>query len=63
LVANDFAFESALFFFETNKLWTIADKGVNSETILAMTKRINGGTNGLDHRTELTNKFYGWLKS
>jgi len=63
LVANDFAFESALFFFESNKLWTITDKGVNPETILALTKRINGGTNGLDHRTELTNKFYGWLKS
>lgn len=63
LVANEFAFESALFFFESNKLWTITDKGVNPETILALTKRINGGTIGLDHRTELTNKFYGWLKA
>jgi putative chitinase len=63
LVANEFAFESALYFFESNKLWAITDKGVNAETILALTKRINGGTNGLDHRTELTNKFYGWLKS
>jgi putative chitinase len=63
LVANELSFESALFFFESNKLWSITDKGVNAETILALTKRINGGTNGLDHRTELTNKFYGWLKS
>jgi len=63
LVANEFAFESALYFFESNKLWAITDKGVNAETILALTKRINGGTNGLDHRTELTNKFYIWLKS
>lgn len=63
LVATEFAFESALYFFESNKLWAITDKGVNAETILALTKRINGGTNGLDHRTELTNKFYAWLQS
>ena len=63
LVATDYAFESAIFFFDSNKLWSIADKGVNYNTILAMTKRINGGTNGLKHRVELTNKYYGWLKS
>jgi putative chitinase len=63
LVATEFAFESAMFFFDNNKLWTIADKGVNDETILAMTKRINGGTLGLDHRKALTLKYYSWLKS
>jgi len=63
LVATDYAFESAIYFFDSNKLWAIADKGVNANTILAMTKRINGGTNGLKHRSELTNKYYGWLKS
>jgi putative chitinase len=63
LVATDYAFESAIYFFDSNKLWAIADKGVNDATILSMTKRINGGTNGLQHRSELTNKYYGWLKS
>lgn len=63
LVATDYAFEAALFFFEKNNLWAIADKGVNATTILSMTKRINGGTNGLDDRTSLTNRYYGWLKS
>jgi putative chitinase len=63
LVATEFAFESAMFFFDNNKLWAIADKGVNDETILAMTKRINGGTLGLDHRKALTLKYYSWLKS
>lgn len=63
LVATEYAFESAMFFFDNNKLWTIADKGINDETILAMTKRINGGTLGLDHRKALTLKYYGWLKS
>jgi len=61
LVASDYAFESAIFFFEKNNLWTIADKGVNADTILAMTKRINGGTNGLEDRVSLTNRYYSWL--
>jgi putative chitinase len=62
LVANEYAFESALFFFDNNKLWTICDKGIDDATILALTKRINGGTNGLDHRMSLTKRYYTWLK-
>jgi putative chitinase len=62
LVAGELAFESAMFFFERNKLWEICDKGVNKDTILALTKRINGGTHGLADREEKTIKFYGWLK-
>lgn len=62
LVASDYAFESAMFFFDRNKLWDICDKGVTDATILLLTKRINGGTNGLAHRSELTKKYYGWLK-
>jgi len=62
IVAEEYAFESAIFFFEKNKLWAICDKGVSADTILALTKRVNGGTNGLDHRTQLTNKYYEWAK-
>lgn len=62
LVASDYAFESAIFFFDRNKLWDICDKGVTDATILSLTKRINGGTTGLSHRSELTKKYYGWLK-
>jgi putative chitinase len=62
LVATKYAFESAMFFFEKNKLWEICDKGINDATILALTKRINGGTNGLSHRNELTKKYWGWVK-
>jgi putative chitinase len=61
LVATDYAFESAKYFFDKNKLWNICDKGVTDSTILSLTKRINGGTNGLDHRLELTKKYYEWL--
>ena len=62
LVATEFAFESAMFFFDKNKLWDICDKGVTKETILALTKRINGGTHGLADREEKTFKYHGYLK-
>lgn len=62
LVSTTYAFESAMFFFDRNKLWSICDQGVNDAAILALTKRINGGTNGLDHRKALTNKYYGYVK-
>jgi len=62
LVATDYAFESAFFFFDKNKLWNIADKGVTKDTILTITKRVNGGTNGLEEREKLTMKYYNWLK-
>jgi putative chitinase len=61
LVATDYAFEAALFFFDKNKLWAIADKGVTTDTILAMTLRINGGKNGLEDRLSLTQRYYSWL--
>jgi putative chitinase len=61
-VAEEYSFESAFFFFDKNKLWSICDHGVNDNTIVKLTKRINGGTNGLDHRKELTYKYYNWIK-
>ena len=62
LVATEFSFESAIFFFDKNKLWDICDKGVSKDTILALTKRINGGTHGLEDREEKTLKYHGWVK-
>lgn len=61
LVAGELAFESALFFFERNKLWTVCDLGVSDTVILALTKKINGGTHGLDDRKAKTKKFYSQL--
>ncbi len=61
LVASDYSFESAIFFFDRNKLWDIADKGVDDNVILAITKRINGGENGLSDRASLTKRYYTWL--
>ena len=61
-VATEYAFDSARFFFDRNKLWAICDKGVNDETILALTKRVNGGTHGLEDRATRTKQYYNWLK-
>ena len=62
LVGDELAFESAIFFFEKNKLWEICDKGMDKDVILALTKRINGGTHGLDDRIQKTVAFYQMLK-
>jgi len=61
LVASELCFESALWFFDKNRLWSICDQGINDTAILALTKRINGGTHGLDDRKLKTKKFAGWL--
>lgn len=63
LVASDYAFESAKFYFDKHNLWKIANEGVNANTVLKITKAICGGTNGLEDRISLTNRYYKWLKS
>ena len=63
LVETDYAFETAIWFFEKNNLFAIADKGVNDDTIKQITKRVNGGYVGLDHRMKETQKIWGWLKA
>ena len=62
LVATTYAFESAMFFFDKNKLWSICDKGINDAAILELTKRINGGTHGLEDRNAKTKKYYEYVK-
>ena len=60
IVATELAFESAIFFFQKNGLFAIADKGVTDAVITQITKRVNGGTHGLDDRIAKTRKFAGW---
>ena len=61
LVATEYAFESAFWFFQRNGLFKIADKGVNDDVITEITRRVNGGTHGLDDRLDKTKKIYKWL--
>lgn len=62
LVATTYSFESAMFFFDKNKLWSICDQGISDAAILSLTKRINGGTNGLADRNAKTYKYYNYVK-
>ncbi len=62
LVATKFPMESAAFFFNTNGLWALCDKGSDTAAITAVSKRVNGGTIGLDHRIKEFNKFWALLK-
>ena len=57
LVAKKYPLLSAAWFFHTNKLNNISDKGISDNVITQLTKRINGGTNGLEDRIKYTNKF------
>ena len=60
-VETEYAFESALWFFRANNLFKLCDQGVDSDTIKAVTKKVNGGTHGLKDREEQTKKIYEWL--
>jgi putative chitinase len=63
LVATELAFESAMFFFERNKLWSICDQGVNDATILSVSKKVNGGTHGLEDRKTKTKTYFAQLSA
>jgi putative chitinase len=60
LVVGELAFESALWFFRKNGLLAIADKGVTDAIITQITKRVNGGTHGLDDRLKKTKQYANW---
>jgi putative chitinase len=62
LVATKYPLMSAAFFFNKNGLWTICDKGADTDTVTAVTKRVNGGTIGLQDRIKHFNEYYSLLK-
>lgn len=62
LVATKYPLASAAFFFDSNKLWSICDKGADDATVTAVTKRVNGGTIGLADRIKHFKEFYNLLK-
>ena len=62
LVATKYPLASAAFFFDSNKLWAICDKGDDDATVTAVTKRVNGGTIGLPDRIKHFKEYYNLLK-
>jgi len=62
LVATKYPLASAAFFFDSNKLWNICDKGSDDATVTSLTRRVNGGTHGLDDRLEKFKKYYNLIK-
>jgi putative chitinase len=63
LVATELAFESAMFFFERNKLWALCDQGVTDAAITSVRKKVNGGTIGLDDCKAKTKTYYAQLSA
>ena len=62
LVATKYPLASAAFFFDSNRLWSICDKGADDATVTAVTKRVNGGTIGLPDRIKHFKEYYNLLK-
>jgi len=58
LVADKYPLQSAAWFFTINNLWVLCDRGSMPSVIELITRRVNGGTNGLDGRIKLFNAFY-----
>jgi putative chitinase len=61
LVATKYPLASAAFFFDSNKLWALCDRGADNATVTAVTKRVNGGTIGLADRIKHFNEYYKLL--
>jgi putative chitinase len=62
LIATKYPLASAAFFFDSNGLWSICDKGADDAAVTAVTKRVNGGTIGLADRIKHFKEYYSLLK-
>lgn len=61
LVATKYPLASAAFFFNSNGIWTICDRGASDDVVTAVTKRVNGGTIGLPDRIKHFREYYDLL--
>ena len=61
LIATKYPLSSAAFFFNTNNLWQICDRGATSDVVTLVTKRVNGGTHGLQDRINKFNLYYNMV--
>ena len=61
LVATKYALASAAWFWSKNGLNKLADGGATEAVVTSITKRVNGGTIGLDDRIKHFKEFYALL--
>jgi putative chitinase len=61
LVATKYPLLSAAWFFHKNGLHKIADKGATDAVVTEVTKRVNGGTIGLQDRIKHFKEYYALL--
>ena len=61
LVSEKHALFSAAWFWNSRSLNTLADKGANDSVVTDITKKVNGGTLGLDDRIAHFKEFYALL--
>ncbi len=62
LVATKYPLMSAGFFFDSNNLWTICDRGATRSVVEAVTRRVNGGLIGIEDRWKHFVEYYNLLK-
>ncbi len=58
LVATKYPLASAAFFFKSNNIWAICDRGADDATVTKVTKAVNGGTHGLPERIQNFKLFF-----
>jgi len=58
IVASEYALASAAWFWSKNGLNKLADGGATEAVVTSITKRVNGGTIGLDDRIKHFKEFY-----
>jgi putative chitinase len=62
LVATKYPLLSAGWFFNSNGIHRLADGGASRANVEAVTRRVNGGLIGIDHRFSEFQKYYNLLK-
>jgi putative chitinase len=62
LVATDCPLSTALWFFKVNNLFEVCDRGATEQVVKDVTRRVNGGTIGLDDRIKKFNYYWSILK-
>jgi predicted chitinase len=61
-VKSKYFFECGLFYFTHRGLWIDSDE-INNESIIRVSRKINGGLNGYEERIRIVKKMYKILCS